>query len=177
MNVYITLTLLFSLKHSASGKDIRISMCLKLKICKKLFPRRLISHTPILYSWNVWVTVCSLSDWPSIVLNRKSQVLLTPDTAFYSLLLQCNNYLDGTVSLVGLLPCLFQGVQHQQMKSTAITIILQVLSIKTFSVPTVFGKRLSYGMGMPSCPLSYPNHIKAPTWNLKIWALEYSTED
>lgn len=176
MNVYITLTLLFLLKHSALGKDISTSMCLKLKICKKLFPRRLISHTPILYSWNVWVTVCSLSDWPSIVLNRKSQVLFTPDTAFYSLLLQCNNYLEGTVSFVWLLPCLFQGVQHQQMKSKAIPIILQVLSMKTFSVPTVFGKRLSYGMGMSSRPLGYPNHIEAPTWDLKIWAPEYSTD-
>jgi hypothetical protein len=54
------------------------------------------------------------------------------------------------------------------MKSKAIPIILQVLSMKTFSVPTVFGKRLSYGMGMSSCPLGYPSHIEAPTWDLKI---------
>jgi len=40
--------------------------------------------------------------------------------------------------------------------------------MKTFFVLVVFGARLPYGMGMPNSQLCYPNHIEAPTWDLKI---------
>jgi hypothetical protein len=65
------------------------------------------------------------------------------------------------------------------MSSKAIPTILLVVPMKTFSVPVFFffSTRLPYGMDMSNSPLSYPNHIEAPTWDLKICTPEYSTDN